>query len=156
MSGNEGRRSTERFVGSRDDSPSWANTLGRTFSCQAAAVAAASSAASTAQRSTSIALVTGRHHSYHSRTRCKHSTSGRTAAGGETGARWWRRGARTRGRRPAVSHAWGCGVRTSHVTQPSPMPSAPRTTHPPRCPLAPCNVIIVLEKAAATPNERRH
>ncbi|KPJ03314.1 hypothetical protein RR46_06470 [Papilio xuthus] len=56
----------------------------------------------------------------------------RTGGGGQTRGGC---GARVRWRRPAVSHAWGCGVRTSHVTQPSaPRPSAPsRTTPTLRC-----------------------
>lgn len=102
------------------DSPSCAKTLGRTFSCQAAA-AAAMSAASRAQRSTSMALVTSRHHLENTRELRRGTAQAGKARGGRRRTGSGRRGgpARLRFWRPAVSHAWGCGVRTSHVTQPS-------------------------------------
>lgn len=133
------------------DSPNCAKTLGLTFSCQAAA-AEATNAASRTQRSSSMTLVTSRHHlgTLAARGCSRHRQAGRSAAGGRLAAGSRGRGARLRGRRPAVSHAWGCGVRTSHVTQPSSPPAHPRRLSPT---LRRHNRV---KKAPAYPNERRH
>lgn len=66
------------------DSPNCAKTLGLTFSCQAAA-AAATSAASRTQRSTSMALVTSRHHLRSTRGARLNTTQ----TGGARGGRRW-------------------------------------------------------------------
>lgn len=81
------------------DSPNCAKTLGLTFSCQAAA-AAARSAASRAQRSTSMALVTSRHH-------LEITRDARHGAAGTGGAR-------------------GCRRRTESGSGGAPAPPAPR------------------------------
>lgn len=98
--------------------PNCAKTLGLTFSCQAAA-ARASSAASRAQRSTIMALVTSRHHSGTLAKRgAQHERAGHKAAGGGLAAAGRGRGA-SAGRacaggapRSRMRGAAECGPRT--------------------------------------------
>lgn len=107
------------------DSPNCAKTLGLTFSCQAAA-AAATSAASRTQRSTSMALVTSRHHlgTLAARGWSRHRQAGRAAAGGRLAAGGRGRGAPAR---PAPRGLACVGLRSADLARDAALlaPSAP-------------------------------
>lgn len=123
------------------DSPNCAKTFGRTFSCQAAA-AAARSPASRAQRSTSMALVTSRHH-------LKSTRGARLCAaqaGDARGGRRWTGERGLAGAAPALAAPCGLacvGLRSADLARDAALLAS---AHPHYRRRRPCNVIIALKK----------